>query len=280
MFGVFAPGEDVAKLTYYGLYALQHRGQEAAGHRGLGRRADRRVQGPRPGLAGVRRAEPVQPARAHRRRAHPVLHHRVHAPGRTPSRRSASTVGRHRDRVGAQRESGEHRRAGRPDRHRSGVRPDGRHLGFGHHHPVDRGHRRPTPGSPRRRWRSCRRCRARSAWCSATRTRCTRRGIRNGVRPAGARPAGARLGDRVGDRGAGHRRCLVRPRGRARRTPDDRRGRAVQSSTSRRPTPRAACSSTSTWPVRTPPSPVAASTPPGSRSADGWPARPRSRPTW
>jgi amidophosphoribosyltransferase len=25
------PGEDVAKLTYYGLYALQHRGQEAAG---------------------------------------------------------------------------------------------------------------------------------------------------------------------------------------------------------------------------------------------------------
>ena len=31
MFGVWAPGEDVAKLTYFGLYALQHRGQEAAG---------------------------------------------------------------------------------------------------------------------------------------------------------------------------------------------------------------------------------------------------------
>ena len=31
MFGVWAPGEDVAKLTYYGLYALQHRGQESAG---------------------------------------------------------------------------------------------------------------------------------------------------------------------------------------------------------------------------------------------------------
>jgi amidophosphoribosyltransferase len=29
--GIFAPGEDVARLTYYGLYALQHRGQEAAG---------------------------------------------------------------------------------------------------------------------------------------------------------------------------------------------------------------------------------------------------------
>ncbi|MDO4910103.1 MAG: amidophosphoribosyltransferase [Corynebacterium sp.] len=31
VFGVWAPGEDVSKLTYYGLYALQHRGQEAAG---------------------------------------------------------------------------------------------------------------------------------------------------------------------------------------------------------------------------------------------------------
>jgi amidophosphoribosyltransferase len=31
VFGVFAPGEDVARLTYFGLYALQHRGQESAG---------------------------------------------------------------------------------------------------------------------------------------------------------------------------------------------------------------------------------------------------------
>jgi amidophosphoribosyltransferase len=31
VFGVWAPGEEVSKLTYYGLYALQHRGQEAAG---------------------------------------------------------------------------------------------------------------------------------------------------------------------------------------------------------------------------------------------------------
>ena len=31
MFGVWAPGEEVAKLSYFGLYALQHRGQEAAG---------------------------------------------------------------------------------------------------------------------------------------------------------------------------------------------------------------------------------------------------------
>jgi amidophosphoribosyltransferase len=31
VFGVSAPGEDVARLTYFGLYALQHRGQESAG---------------------------------------------------------------------------------------------------------------------------------------------------------------------------------------------------------------------------------------------------------
>ena len=31
VFGVWAPGEEVAKLTFYGLYALQHRGQESAG---------------------------------------------------------------------------------------------------------------------------------------------------------------------------------------------------------------------------------------------------------
>ncbi len=31
VFGVWAPGEDVSKLSYFGLFALQHRGQEAAG---------------------------------------------------------------------------------------------------------------------------------------------------------------------------------------------------------------------------------------------------------
>ena len=31
VFGVWAPQEEVAKLTFYGLYALQHRGQESAG---------------------------------------------------------------------------------------------------------------------------------------------------------------------------------------------------------------------------------------------------------
>ncbi|KAB8140149.1 amidophosphoribosyltransferase [Chloroflexia bacterium SDU3-3] len=31
VFGIYAPSEDVARLTFFGLYALQHRGQESAG---------------------------------------------------------------------------------------------------------------------------------------------------------------------------------------------------------------------------------------------------------
>lgn len=31
VFGIYAPEQEVARLTYYGLYALQHRGQESAG---------------------------------------------------------------------------------------------------------------------------------------------------------------------------------------------------------------------------------------------------------
>lgn len=31
LFGIFGHNLDVANITYYGLYALQHRGQESAG---------------------------------------------------------------------------------------------------------------------------------------------------------------------------------------------------------------------------------------------------------
>jgi len=31
IFGVYAPNEDVARLTFFALFALQHRGQESAG---------------------------------------------------------------------------------------------------------------------------------------------------------------------------------------------------------------------------------------------------------
>src|SRR6187455_3505610 len=31
VFGIHAPGRDVARIAYFGLFALQHRGQESAG---------------------------------------------------------------------------------------------------------------------------------------------------------------------------------------------------------------------------------------------------------
>ncbi len=31
VFGIYAPNEDVARLTFFALFALQHRGQESAG---------------------------------------------------------------------------------------------------------------------------------------------------------------------------------------------------------------------------------------------------------
>ena len=31
VFGIYAPGVDVARITFFGLFALQHRGQESAG---------------------------------------------------------------------------------------------------------------------------------------------------------------------------------------------------------------------------------------------------------
>ncbi|NLG10024.1 MAG: amidophosphoribosyltransferase, partial [Coriobacteriaceae bacterium] len=31
VFGIYAPNEDTARMTYFGLHALQHRGQESAG---------------------------------------------------------------------------------------------------------------------------------------------------------------------------------------------------------------------------------------------------------
>src|SRR5260370_14332106 len=63
LFGIDAPGDDVANLTYFGLYALQHRGQESAGiatsdgremrmHKDMGLVAQAFDQASREGLTG------------------------------------------------------------------------------------------------------------------------------------------------------------------------------------------------------------------------------------
>ncbi len=110
VFGVYAPGEDVARLTYFGLHALQHRGQESAGiavgdgdtvtvTKNLGL-VSQRLQGERPRLA------PGDVA---------IGHTRYSTTGSSTSWENAqphlSAIGHQRHRARAQRQPGEHERA-------------------------------------------------------------------------------------------------------------------------------------------------------------------------
>ena len=119
VFGVWAPGEEVAKLTYYGLYALQHRGQEAAGiavadgsqvlvFKDLGLVSQVFDEQTLAAMHGPRR-----------HRALPLLHHGRHDVGKRPAGLPQHR-GRHRGCVGAQRKSRQHRRA-RHTRPRRGL---------------------------------------------------------------------------------------------------------------------------------------------------------------
>ena len=72
VFGIYGHPE-ASKLTYLGLYALQHRGQESAGHR-VGRwHADPRVEGDGVRQRSVRRRHDRAAARSAGRRARPLL---------------------------------------------------------------------------------------------------------------------------------------------------------------------------------------------------------------
>ena len=77
VFGVYAPGQPVAHLTYCGLYALQHRGQESAGMAVSDGDDHHRGQGHGPGVQRLRRAHARRPRRPPGHRPHPLLDHRV-----------------------------------------------------------------------------------------------------------------------------------------------------------------------------------------------------------
>ena len=88
VFGVWAPGDDVARLDL--LRALRPAAPGPGGGRdgGLRRRAHPGVQGAGARLPGVRRGDPLDAPRRPRDRAQPLLHDRLRPPGRTPSRPS------------------------------------------------------------------------------------------------------------------------------------------------------------------------------------------------
>ena len=254
VFGVYAPGQPVAHLTYLGLYALQHRGQESAGiavsdgetitvvkDMGLVTQVfDERSLAPLDGHLAIGHVRYSTTGSSTWRNAQPVYR-----------------VGRRRRlRARAQRQPHQHRGARRRARHAaracspSDSELDRRRLARRRAIARDDG-RAPTAATSS----------TRSARAAAAR-RCVlvrddgRSAPHRRARPARllaarARPDRGRLGARERDRRARHRRRALRARGRARRDGRDRRDRACARSASPRPNPSSASSSSSTSRVPT-----------------------------
>ena len=86
MFGLYAPGHEVSRLSYFALYALQHRGQESAGiaaaDRG-GHIITRRELGAR--QPGVQRERPAHARGRAGDRSRALLDHRLQRLGELPA---------------------------------------------------------------------------------------------------------------------------------------------------------------------------------------------------
>ena len=226
VFGVWAPGEDVAKLTYFGLYALQHRGQESAGicvsngsqllvYKDMGLVSqvfDERSLAPLQGHLAIGHTRYSTTGASRWENAQPTLGNTAAGTVALGHNGNLTNTAELRDLV--------EQIYGRLRRRRDGPRQH-------HRHRADHGAARRRAGPH---------ARGHGAGGAAPAARRLLAGLHGrahalrGPRPAGhpparARPAGARLGGRLRDRGARHRRGVLRPRDRAGRADHDRRGR-------------------------------------------------------
>ncbi len=233
VFGVWAPGEDVAKLTYYGLYALQHRGQEAAGIAvSDGRRIvvfkdlglvsqvfDEQVLSSLRGHLAVGHCRYSTTGSTTWENAQPTF--------RTTAAGSGVALGHNGNLVNTAELRDEVLRGARRGR-RPGDRKAVRSTTDSDLVTELLAATAADTGLEEAALRLLPRLRGAFSLVFSDEQTLYAARDRHGVRPAGAGPAGARLGGGQRDRRAGHRRCVDRPRGRAGRADRHRRGRHAQ----------------------------------------------------
>ena len=154
VFGIYAPGADVARISFFALYALQHRGQESAGiatsdghaayiHKGMGLVAqvfNEENLCPLKGHLAIGHTRYSTSGSSHIRNAQPYLIETIHGPlgvghngnltNALTLRQRAAGTGRWPELI--QRQRGDHADAGRPAARWRAERP---RLGGAHRQP-------------------------------------------------------------------------------------------------------------------------------------------------